>query len=472
MAGKQVTYEVNLVPDASIAAEFDVWLTEHVHDMLRLPGFKRATIRHAEDDGRLVRSVAYVLKDRAALDAYLREHAPRMRQAGVDRFGDRFEATRRILDAGETLTPTGLPAAACANCDAALRGQYCANCGQRARSRMISLWELVREASDVLTSLDSRLWRTLGLLMFRPGFLTEDYLLGRRARYIPPLRLFIGCSLLFFFLLAIGARYGLEGEVVVVGEDDPGVNLQIGIGDDDGADTSGDMPGAQPSVERPEGQDVGEATGPDADRADGVDHTDGDAASADDSLTQTQTSSDDAPEADENNCDDIEFDIPEDWSWMRQWLTEERVKATCRKIVADGGGSFGLALLENIPIMMFLLLPVMAFVMKLAYPLSRRYYVEHLLFLVHFHAFVYLLLTVNLLAEWAFEETVLPDWPSYALAIVTAVYVPVYLYRSMRLVYKQGAAATILKYGALGLAYLIGFLILFAGTLAVTALTL
>jgi hypothetical protein len=121
---------------------------------------------------------------------------------------------------------------------------------------------------------------------------------------------------------------------------------------------------------------------------------------------------------------------------------------------------------------MFVFLPFMAFLMKAAYPLSRRYYVEHLLFLVHFHAFFYLLLTFNLLAEWAFEGTELPDWPSFLLGIVTAIYVPVYLYRAMRLVYKQGRAATLLKYLLLGIAYFIGLMLVFTGTLAVTALTL
>jgi len=462
MGGTSVTYEVNLVPDPSIAAEFDVWLEEHVHDMLRLPGFTHATIRHAEDDGEVARSVAYVLTDRAALDAYLRDHAPQMRQSGIDRFGDRFRATRRILDAGQTLTPTGQPLATCTNCDADLRGQYCAICGQRARNRMISLWELIREASDVLTSLDSRLWRTLGLLMFRPGFLTEDYLLGRRARYIPPLRLFLGCSLLFFFLLAIGARYGLEGGVVD-GGDEPGVNFQINL-DDDTGDAAADGTASSSA-----GDETQTAIGEDADP---------EGASVSAALIGTDADEEDAAEADDengsngDNCDDIQFEVPEGWTWMREWLTQERLKATCLKIAADEGRSFARALLDNIPFMMFAFLPVMAFLMKFAYPLSGRYYVEHLLFLVHFHAFFYLLLTGNLLAEWTFEGTELPDWPSYFLGIVTLIYVPIYLYRAMRLVYKQGAGATILKYLLLGIAYFIGLTLVFASTLAITAFTL
>jgi hypothetical protein len=392
-----------------------------------------------------------VLADRAALDAYLREHAARMRQAGIDRFGDRFRATRRILDAGQTLVPEGELAATCTNCEAELRGQYCANCGQRARSRMISLWELIREASDILTSLDSRLWRTVGLLLFRPGFLTEDYLLGRRARYIPPLRLFLGCSLLFFFLLAVGAGLELGGPAVTVdGEDETGVDFRISIGGDD-ADSPPDIPADAPAP----------AVDPDAD---GTASREPDA--------QPGVAGTEPPGDEKAACEDVRIEVPESWAWIRTWLTEERLRAICLKVTADGGRSFSRALLENIPIMMFVFLPVMAFLMKFAYPLSGRFYVEHLLFLVHFHAFFYLLLSLNVLAGWAFEGTALPDWPAHILDFVTLIYVPLYLYRAMRLVYKQRAAATLSKYLLLGIAYFIGLLLVFTGTLAVTALTL
>jgi hypothetical protein len=75
----------------------------------------------------------------------------------------------------------------CLNCGAVLGGQYCGYCGQRATTRLISIWQLVREAFGDLFELDSRLWRTLLPLLFRPGKLTQDYLQGRRARYMPPL---------------------------------------------------------------------------------------------------------------------------------------------------------------------------------------------------------------------------------------------------------------------------------------------
>ncbi len=177
-------------------------------------------------------------------------------------------------------------------------------------------------------------------------------------------------------------------------------------------------------------------------------------------------------ETEEDPCEHLEIQLGADTDWLRAWLTEERLKATCRKVVVDHGASYAQALLENIPMMMFFFLPVMALVMKLSYPLSGRYYVEHLLFLVHFHAFFYFILTLNLLAEWTFEGTTLPDWPAPLLATVTLIYVPVYLFKSMRLVYGQSRMVTLGKYALLGISYFVGLMTMFVITLTVTALTL
>jgi hypothetical protein len=75
------------------------------------------------------------------------------------------------------------PAAHCKNCNAILAGRYCATCGQRADVHVPSTRELVHEALEGLTHSDSRLWRTLRLLWFTPGALTEEFLAGRRAGF-------------------------------------------------------------------------------------------------------------------------------------------------------------------------------------------------------------------------------------------------------------------------------------------------
>ncbi len=433
----QVIYEVTLRPEPSIQAEFDAWLEDHVQEMLALPGFLEAGVYRSEDPGSgdILRTVHYVLRDRQALDAYLRDHADRMRSLGVGRFGDAFSASRRILESVEDLATADSPGERCANCESTLYGQYCARCGQRARDRMISLWEMVREASEILTSLESRLWRTLGLLLARPGRLTRDYLLGRRARYIPALRLFLGLSLLFFFLFSLDAGFSVE-----TGDEDAGdISLQLQIGDEE---TPATAAGETPAATGP-----AEATG------------DGQEQEASGSQEQ-------------DPCADVQVTWPEGMEMANRWISSERLQTACRKIVADHGASFIRALLENIPPMMFIFVPLMAAVMKLLYPLSGRYYAEHLLFLVHFHAFFYLLLSANMLAGWIFDGDQLPHWPASLLNTFSAVYIPFYLFRAMRVVYEQGPLATGFKYALLGIAYFTSLLLFLASTMTFTAVTL
>ena len=113
---------------------------------------------------------------------------------------------------------------------------------------------------------------------------------------------------------------------------------------------------------------------------------------------------------------------------------------------------------------MFFLLPLMALILKILYPLSKRYYVEHLLFVVHFHAFFFLMLILQMLFSrigvmLSFNEDVVQ-----LILVVTSLYVPVYLYKSMRRVYGQRHLATIPKYLALLISYFAGLLTIFAIT--------
>src|SRR6186713_1449752 len=74
----------------------------------------------------------------------------------------------------------------CANCGAPLTGEYCATCGQRHEPHVHTIAHFASEAFESITHADSRLWRTLGYLLTRPGLLTREFFDGRRASYLPP----------------------------------------------------------------------------------------------------------------------------------------------------------------------------------------------------------------------------------------------------------------------------------------------
>ncbi len=92
------------------------------------------------------------------------------------------------------------PLTRCLNCATPLAGGWCHRCGQRAEPNHRSLRHIAAELVEILTDADGRLWRTLRRLALQPARLTTDYLDGRRAAELPPLRLFFIALVLFFAL--------------------------------------------------------------------------------------------------------------------------------------------------------------------------------------------------------------------------------------------------------------------------------
>ena len=91
-----------------------------------------------------------------------------------------------------------LETAACLNCGRPLTGPYCAGCGQKRCDTDPTLREVLHQTTSELTNWDGKIPSTLKTLFFKPGVLTEDFLAGRRARWLLPLRLYLICSLAYF----------------------------------------------------------------------------------------------------------------------------------------------------------------------------------------------------------------------------------------------------------------------------------
>jgi hypothetical protein len=144
----------------------------------------------------------------------------------------------------------------------------------------------------------------------------------------------------------------------------------------------------------------------------------------------------------------------------------ERLKVVCEKVSADNGKALLEKLKENIPAALFVLLPLMAFVLRMFYPLSKRYYVEHLLFVVHYHAFFFLILILQMLFSRFGIWLRFPEGLVEFILVITSLYIPVYLYKAMRKVYGQGHLATVPKFLGLVIAYVTGL----AAILTITAL--
>src|SRR5881296_1094241 len=98
------------------------------------------------------------------------------------------------------------PLTHCENCGTQLRGHWCAQCGQPAIDYRRSFRHVIVDVLDSFLNWDSKFFATLGLLIVKPWRLTNEFLAGKRVRYVHPARLYLLASILFFFAVNYGAR--------------------------------------------------------------------------------------------------------------------------------------------------------------------------------------------------------------------------------------------------------------------------
>jgi hypothetical protein len=287
----------------------------------------------------------------------------------------------------------------CANCHAELAGEYCARCGQRHEPHIHTVGHFAGEAFESISHADSRLWRTLWYLFSRPGFLTREFFAGRRMAYLPPFRLYLVLSVLFFLVV------GLPNSALV----------QI--------DDSDVEPAKQGSPYAP----AAPLPGDDKAQPEGLQKRN--------AMTEF--------------CN--EFKNPDPTANANY----ERLRQSCARISEDGGTELGRSVVHNIPKAMFVFLPLLAAVMMLMYWRPQHYYVEHLLFLIHNHAFVFM----NLSALGLLQHIPKVGGHLGLLEFALWLYMIWYLFRAMRNYYGQGRALTLAKYFGIGFAYIVSGLI-------------
>jgi len=338
-----------------------------------------------------------------------------------------------------------LPAAdesRCLNCNAVLGGDYCADCGQHVKHHVHSTRELFGELIEDLIHADHRVWRTLKPLLLRPGWLTVEYLRGRRVYYTPPFRLYIVLSLLFFVSMSLPTHDVPQAASPTLRTQatsplDPAVAADLNI-----------LIQRMPEGEREEASErltrSLSAMPPEEQR-----------------RTVTQML---------NVCSSAALGT----ALPPQLAANKTLLEACRNITTDSGQNFGRELWHHVPKMMFFFLPLLALSMKVLYLGSRRFYAEHILFLVHFHAFAFLATASRNVIEWLFGFFH-GSWAGVIPALLTTLivfYTPWYLYRSLRVMYGQGRFVTFVKFVLLCGAYSVSLMISLLGLAIYTAISL
>jgi hypothetical protein len=315
----------------------------------------------------------------------------------------------------------------CANCHATLTGEYCAACGQRHEPHLHTVAHFASEAFESISHADSRLWRTIGYLLVRPGYLTRQFFDGKRVRYLPPFRLYLVISVLFFVVVGLP-----DGAVVNIEVD--GVTATPAERVEKMKEVAGELR-----------KDAGPAS--DALRL-AADALDRQAEAERAAIEGANRYANPVKGLGKQNaftefCNEFKADPTANENY-------QRMRKSCAKIAEDGGAELGKSIVHNIPKAMFLFLPLLALGMKLLYWRPKRYYVEHLLFLIHNHAFVFLTLALLTLLKMI---PVVGDHIGLLEAFIW-LYLLWYLFRAMRNVYQQSRGLTLLKYFAIGFFYI------------------
>lgn len=314
------------------------------------------------------------------------------------------------------------PRGACRNCGVTLLGEHCWQCGQPVKGLVRPLPSWIADFLDTVFEYDGRLWRTLGPLLFRPGYLSREYIAGRRVRYVSPVRLFLFLTVLLF----IAVRLFVDFDASTLDFDaSPGRDEIVHI---------------ERTIEwlpEPERQQVlADALSPPlSDAGNGAVQIDGTPWRA----------------------EEVRLD------WLSDGLND-RLNAAMQQIarnferLTQDPRAFVDQALSLAPQTLFFILPLFALLLKMFYLFSGRLYLQHLLVAMHSHSFIaaniLLILALNGLAGLVSQLS----WLSTALTWLQGLlwlWIPVNLFLTQKWVYEQGWLLTTVKFLVIGFLYLI-----------------
>jgi hypothetical protein len=381
----------------------------------------------------------------------------------------------------DTATPETPPAAArpgrlCDNCGRELLGEHCYYCGQPTKGLVREFSTILGDLADTVFQIDSRILRTLGPLFAKPGVLTLEYFAGHRVRFVSPVRLFVFMSLIAFLL----AQWSLD---INVGDG----GIRVGQGEDKTRDsltqakTVADVQKVRAEAIKKLDEAVKESAGVPG-VATGLNVAKAQVERAADKRVKEIESGKAAEPGFGDSPDEVQFNDkpwdaktnPVDVAWLPAFANSginryiARAKGNLKRANADPGLMLD-AFLSAVPQTLFVLLPLFAVLLKIAYVFKRRLYMEHLIVALHSHAFLCLALALmsvlSILGDW-----VSPSGTGFVASALGWIevglgwWMPLYLLIMQKRVYRQGWLMTLLKFSVLGMAYL--FLLIFGAVAA------
>lgn len=361
----------------------------------------------------------------------------------------------------------------CLNCGAQVQGRYCHICGQENTEPHESFWALIQHFIFDLFHFDGKFFESLKYLLFKPGFLTKEYMRGRRLAYLNPIRMYIFTSAIFFLIIFKFYTSGLNEEF------EEGRKKEMALKTARLALAAEKNPVKIDSLKKV----IAEADSflVDLKKA-GVVQTDPD------SIKRVQKSIKDSTRRNKPTISmnkDIASNVAE-YDSIQNSLPENKRDGFIRKYMRRRAAAMNekyegrrLEMLEKVtdksihslPSMMMISLPFFSFILFMLYVRNKQlFFVDHLIFTLHLYIAQYINLLV-LLAIGSLGN--ITGWSIFSwLMLIQVLLIFFYLYKSMRNFYGQSRFKTIVKYAILNFWLLIIFSFLFISMVVNTLLSI
>jgi len=375
------------------------------------------------------------------------------------------------------------PITHCENCGAELQGHWCAKCGQPAIDYRRSFRYVIADLLNEFLNWDSKFFATIALLLVRPWKLTNEFLAGHRVRYVHPLRLYLLASILFFF----AATYGIKSAHLQPLDLSPSTRAEIrselmkeNVSPEVQQKIEEALGGKPVSSEKRaalEQQLKNESLPKEARDAIQQRLDYGDPTPLDARAKLEETMKDLPPEVRakvhesfkkaQDKAVIFEADKDEKPNDMPKWL-EKRA----REKFGEHGTNiqlFLVTLISNLPYMMLACIPLFACVLKLLYVRRRIFYIDHLVYALHIHAFAYVGIILLVLATIGLNRVAPGAVAGWTITLLWIVFL-VQIFLSIRRVYRQGRFISLFKFFFGGFLYLIVLVAALAMTFFITVI--
>ena len=326
----------------------------------------------------------------------------------------------------------------CKNCDNYFPAEYdfCPYCGQKDKDDL-TLGVLFYNTISNYFSFDARFLRSFIPLMFKPGYVARQFVLGRRLQYLHPAQYYLFVSVLFFFFFSFKAReynatvdkalkQGFESDMIIDTLDIKADSVAI----------------ANVSEQLKKNQKFTNFSDEDLEKLD--------------SIMQSENKTN-VPnltfDYDKKKVDSLIAVGAEDPEILRAMGMKEnagfltkRFYEQLLKFQKNSGGGILQAFFDSIPVALFVLLPIFALILKIFY-WRRGRFAHHLVFSFYYFSFLFLVLILILGINFLWE---IPDWIDFLVMLSTYLY----LVLALRHFYQQGFLLSLIKSWLIGFFYL------------------